>query len=182
MRLSKPGKIKSLVFLLVIQAMAAAFFVGDVIADLTFVGFDAHLILEAAVSLALVLGLLFGIREVRRTIESAQRNEEALAIVRGALVDVMESYFDAWHLTSAERDVAMLALKGCDINEISTLRGVADGTVRAQLSRVYSKSGVSNRTELISIFIEDLIDQAVIEADESGKSAPENAMDNRPPK
>ena len=50
MRLSKPGKIKSLVFLLVIQAMAAAFFVGDVIADLTFVGFDAHLVLEAAVS------------------------------------------------------------------------------------------------------------------------------------
>jgi DNA-binding NarL/FixJ family response regulator len=160
--------------------MAAAFFVGDVIADLTFDGFDAHLILAAVVSLALVLGLFFGIREVRRTLESAQRSEEALAVAKGALVEVMESYFDAWQLTSAERDVAMLALKGCDINEISTLRGVAHGTVRAQLSRVYSKSGVSNRTELISIFIEDLMDQAVIDADQRGTTVPKDALENRP--
>ena len=179
MRLTKPAKIKSLVFLLIIQAMAAAFFVGDVIADLTFDGFDAHLILEAVVSLALVFGLLFGIREVCRTIESAKRNEEALAVARGALAEVMESYFDAWQLTSAERDVAMLAVKGCDINEISMLSGVAHGTVRAQLSRVYSKSGVSNRTERISIFIEDLMGQAAIEADQSGPAVPKHAEENR---
>lgn len=165
MRLSKPGKVTSLVSLLVIQAMAAAFFVGDVIADLTFDGLDAHVALEAAVSLALVLGLVFGVREVRRTIESARRNEEALAIAKGALSDVMEHNFDNWQLTSAERDVALLAVKGCDINEISDLRQVAQGTVRAQLSRVYAKSGVSSRTELISLFIEDLIDLGPAESE-----------------
>lgn len=179
MRLPKPGKITSLVSLLVIQAMAAAFFVGDVIADLTFDGLDAHVMLEAAVSLALVLGLVFGIREVRRTIESARRNEEALAIARGALANVMESHFDDWQLTSAERDVALLAVKGCDINEISELRKVAQGTVRAQLSRVYAKSGVSSRTELISLFIDDLIDLRPV--DDSGEvgNTSRQAMRNR---
>jgi DNA-binding NarL/FixJ family response regulator len=51
----------------------------------------------------------------------------------------------------------LFTLKGLDIADIATARGSAQGTVRAQLAKVYAKAGVSNRGQLISTFIEDLL-------------------------
>ena len=55
----------------------------------------------------------------------------------------------------------MLALKGFDVAEIAAIRNAASGTVRAQLTRVYAKAEVSSRAQLLSLFIEDLLDGAV---------------------
>jgi DNA-binding NarL/FixJ family response regulator len=54
--------------------------------------------------------------------------------------------------------VALFALKGCETPEIAELRQVAEGTVRAQLTSIYAKAGVSSRHALSSLFLEDLIE------------------------
>jgi len=51
----------------------------------------------------------------------------------------------------------MFALKGCTVAEIADMRAAAQGTVRAQLSQVYAKAGVSSQPMLMSLFLEDLM-------------------------
>lgn len=154
----------ALSFVLALQAIAAVFFLGDVLADITFDGFDIHLVLETAVALALIVGVVFGMLEMRRTLEESSRREQALRAARGAMADLIQTRFTEWRLTPAESDVALLALKGLDGGAIADLRGAAPSTVRAQLARVYSKSGVSSRAELLSLFMEDLLAGPVTEA------------------
>ena len=48
-----------------------------------------------------------------------------------------------------------------DVAEIAELRGAAQGTVRAQLTRIYSKAGVSGRAQFAAFFVEDLLGQGV---------------------
>ena len=145
------------VFLLV-QTLAAVFFVGDVIGDLRADPISGHFIFEAVVTAALVLGILFGAFALRRTIELLRAQDQALQVARGALSDVINQQFQVWALTPAERDVGLLALKGLDVAE---LRGAAQGTVRAQLTRIYSKAGVSGRAQFAAFFVEDLLGEGV---------------------
>lgn len=146
---------------LVIQTLGTVFFVGDVVGDLRADPTSVHFLFEAFVTGALVLGILFGAFALRRTIELLRAQEQALDVARGALSDVIDRQFTAWALTPAERDVGFLALKGLDVAEIAELRGAAQGTVRAQLTRIYSKAGVSGRAQFAAFFVEDLLGQGV---------------------
>jgi DNA-binding CsgD family transcriptional regulator len=148
------------VFLLV-QTLGTVFFVGDVIFDLRADPVSGQLLFEAFVTAALVLGIVFGAFALRRTIELLRVQDQALAVARGALSDVIDHQFQAWALTPAERDVGLLALKGLDVAEIAELRGAAQGTVRAQLTRIYSKADVSGRAQFAAFFVEDLLGQGV---------------------
>ena len=95
------------------------------------------------------------------SIETAWRAEEAnLAKARGALAEHIGLRFDEWRLTPGECEVALFALKGCDVAEIARLRGAAPGTVRSQLSQIYAKAGVGSQATLVSLFIDDLLDAA----------------------
>jgi DNA-binding CsgD family transcriptional regulator len=141
----------------VVQVAAAVFFVADVLTDVSLDGLGPHLVLEAIVTAALLAGVVFGGREMRRAIERASRSEAAVAAAQGALGQVIRDAFARWRLTPAEAEVALLALKGFEIAEIARLRGAAQGTVRAQLTRIYAKAGVSSRAELLSIFMEELL-------------------------
>jgi DNA-binding CsgD family transcriptional regulator len=143
--------------LLVLQTLCAVFFVADVVGDLLLDGPDIHTVFEAAVSLALGLGVVFAGLEMRRTLERSRRAEAAVSVASGAFGELIATYFERWKLTPAEADVALFALKGFDVAEIAELRGSAAGTVRAQLTRVYAKAGVSNRTQLLSVFTDDLL-------------------------
>ena len=146
---------------LLVQTMGTVFFVGDVIGDLRTDPTSVHFLFEATVTVALVLGVLFGVLALRRTIELLRSQEAALDVARGALSDVINRQFQTWVLTPAERDVALLALKGLDVAEIAKLRGAAQGTVRAQLTRIYSKAGVSGRAQFAAFFVEDLLGHGV---------------------
>jgi DNA-binding CsgD family transcriptional regulator len=146
---------------LLIQTLGTVFFVGDVIGDLREDPTSFHFIFEAMVTAALVLGILFGIVALRRTIELLRAQEAALDVARGALAEVIEAQFQSWSLTPAERDVAFLALKGLDVSDIAELRGAAQGTVRAQLTRIYSKADVSGRAQFAAFFVEDLLGEGV---------------------
>mgnify|MGYP006274547557 CR=1 FL=1 len=151
------GGAGGLATVLALQAVAAAFFVGDVLADIAAEGLGLHVVFEAAVSAALVAGVAFGAAALKRVVERGRREREALDAARGALAEVLKRRFERWGLTPAESDVALLALKGFDTAEIAGLRDTAPGTVRAQLARIYAKAGVSQRAQLLALFIEELL-------------------------
>lgn len=142
---------------LLVQGIAAVFFLGDALSDLISDPGAADTPFEAVVALALLLGLGFGAWRLRRVLERMRATDRALAAAQGALGSVIDTQFTAWGLTPAERDVALFALKGLDTAEIARLRGAAQGTVRAQLTRIYAKAGVSGRAQFAAWFVEDLL-------------------------
>ncbi len=72
------------------------------------------------------------------------------------LGQAIQQQFRCWQLSTSEADVAMLMLKGLSHKEIANLRNSSWATVRQQATAVYSKSGLSSRTELAAFFLEDL--------------------------
>ena len=79
-------------------------------------------------------------------------------------MDILEERFADWGLTPAERDVALFAIKGMSTAEIASLRNTSEGTVKAQTNAIYRKAGVSGRPQLLSLFIEDLMDGSMTNA------------------
>lgn len=140
-----------------LQAVACSFFVADVVVDIATEGLGPHLVIEAGAVVALLSAVTLGALQVRDYLAAARREKAAVAVARGALADLISTQFGAWRLTPAEADVALFAIKGCEVNEIAGLRGSAAGTVRAQLARVYAKAGVESHSGLIALFLEELI-------------------------
>ncbi len=143
--------------LVALQALACAFFLTDLVGDIAAEGIGAHLIIEGMAAIALLIAVVLGALQVRSLIAAARRDETAVAVAQGALAELIRLRFAEWQLTAAEADVALFALKGCDIGEIAAMRGSAAGTVRAQLARVYAKASVDSHAGLIALFVEELI-------------------------
>ncbi|MCA0274223.1 MAG: helix-turn-helix transcriptional regulator [Proteobacteria bacterium] len=140
-----------------VLASASVFVISDAYFDFLEAPPDPLNFAEAAIAIALVCGSFLGIVELRRNHRLLNSHEEALAAASGALADVIEAQFTEWRLTPAEREIGMLALKGFDIAEIAQLRGAAQGTVRAQMTSIYAKSGTSGRAQFAAFFVEDLL-------------------------
>jgi DNA-binding CsgD family transcriptional regulator len=68
----------------------------------------------------------------------------------------VDQQFGAWHLTAAEREVALLLLKGHGHKQIAAATGRSERTVRQHAVAVYKKAGVQGRAELAAFFLEDL--------------------------
>lgn len=151
-------RVSVVVAIVVVQAIAAAFFIADAAVDIASEDWGLHTLAEVIIALALLAGVALGAWQTRRMLETAQRNEQTLKIARGAVAEIMANRFLEWRLTEAETEVALFALKGCETPEIAELRQVAEGTVRAQLTAIYAKAGVSSRHALSSLFLEDLIE------------------------
>lgn len=149
------------VAILVLQAVAAIYFVIDGVDDLVGQagrGFSLEIAMECIVAFALLGGVVVGSRHVTRITEELRHKDRALANARGALAEHIALRFQEWSLTPGEGEVALFALKGCDVAEIARLRGAAAGTVRSQLSQIYAKAGVSSQAMLVSLFIDDLLE------------------------
>lgn len=114
--------------------------------------------MECVVALALLAGVVMGSRYIGRITRELRWNEQLLANARGALGEHIVFRFAEWGLTPGEGEVALFALKGCDVAEIARLRNSALGTVRSQLSQIYAKAGVGSQAMLMSLFIDDLLD------------------------
>jgi DNA-binding CsgD family transcriptional regulator len=81
---------------------------------------------------------------------------EARALLNG-LGDAIDEQFTRWNLTEAEREVALLLLKGLSLKEIAQVRSTSERTIRAQARSLYGKAGVSGRAALSAFFLEDLM-------------------------
>lgn len=156
---SREGRATLLAGLILVQAICAVFFIGDVIRDFGESGHldDLHMILESLAAAALIAGVVALSFELRALMARMSGMQAGLDIARGQLAEVIEGLFDDWRLTAAERDVALMILKGLDNEAIARIRATAPGTVRAQATRIYAKSGTEGRAQFVSLFIEELL-------------------------
>jgi len=68
----------------------------------------------------------------------------------------IDARLTAWGLTAAEREIALLLLKGRSHKQIAFATGRSERTVRQHAVAVYDKSGLAGRAELAAFFLEDL--------------------------
>jgi len=116
--------------------------------------------------------------ELGRNLEAARqdaslRGAEAENLLRG-LGDQIDRQFAAWGLTAAEREVALLMLKGLRHKEIASVRATSERTVRQQALTIYKKAGLDGRTDLAAFFLEDLLQPGSL-----GASGPVNDRPKR---
>lgn len=157
-KLSLERKATALTIVVALQSLAVLFFIIDVLDDLFDGEAQGHLAIEALVVAALLVAVIIGALQIKALVLAARRDETAVALARGATADLVRLRFAQWNLTAAEADVALFALKGCDAHQIAAMRNAAEGTVRAQLTRIYAKAGVNSQSSLIATFLDELID------------------------
>jgi DNA-binding CsgD family transcriptional regulator len=109
-----------------------------------------HVVAEGLVVLLGTAGVALVLWQLR----AARRRTGEL--VRG-VGEAIERQFATWHLTGAEREVAMLLLKGLSHRAIADARQVSEATARQQAQAVYRKAGVAGRGDLAAFFLEDLL-------------------------
>ena len=148
--------------MLLAQAMCAAFFSSDLLMSALGIStapisWTMRELMELGALVGLFLGMFFGGMSVWRAFHDLSRAEQQLHRASSAFVDLMRTRFDEWNLTSAERDVALLAIKGLNVQEIAQLRNTSEGTVKSQTAQIYRKAEVTGRPQLLSLFIEDLL-------------------------
>ncbi len=130
-----------------------------------------HYVFEGSLlvfSLATIVWLWAGWMRTRRSLagaraESVAHRDERDAwraradkLLRG-LGEEIDTQLRRWNLTPAERETALLLLKGYGHKEIAALWHRSERTVRQHAVAVYRKSGLSGRAELSAFFLEDLL-------------------------
>ena len=130
-----------------------------------------HYLFEGALlvfSLATIVWLWVGWMRMRRSLagaraESVAHRDERDAwrarsdkLLRG-LGGEIDTQLRRWNLTPAERETALLLLKGYGHKEVAALCHRSERTVRQHAVAVYRKSGLSGRAELSAFFLEDLL-------------------------
>jgi DNA-binding CsgD family transcriptional regulator len=130
-----------------------------------------HVVIEgsiAAVSLFGVFYILRGTAEMRHRLEKEitdfsnfKKEAEEWKLESRKFLDGLSKAIDQqltkWNLSKAEKEVAFLLLKGMSLKEIAEIRNTAEKTARVQSMAIYSKSGLSGRSELSAFFLEDLL-------------------------
>lgn len=100
-------------------------------------------------------------RDLRRSLETRREERDAWrASAQRALEGLgsaVAQQFSAWSLTAAEREVALLLLKGRSHKEIARDTQRSERTVRQHAVSVYQKAGLAGRAELAAFFLEDLM-------------------------
>ncbi|MCV2869708.1 helix-turn-helix transcriptional regulator [Defluviimonas sp. WL0002] len=160
------GKIV-VVTILLVQAICAIFFVSDIVLSVfniyaSPIPWQTREYLEIGAAVGLILGLVLGATVIHHNHRERRLAEEKLRRASGAFMELLAERFDEWGLTPAEQDVALFAIKGMSTAEIANLRSTSEGTVKAQTNAIYRKAGVAGRPQLLSLFIEDLMEEGAL--------------------
>ena len=157
----RPASSYLLALLIVMQTICAVFFALDAASDIIDLGAQAwsswHIVVETIAAAALFIAIAVEMRVLLHLVTRQKRLARAVTAAAGGLHDLVEAYFTDWVLTASERDVAWLTLKGLSIQEVATIRGSAEGTVKAHLNAIYRKAGLSGRNALLALVVEDLL-------------------------
>lgn len=130
-----------------------------------------HLLVEGGAGVAALFGIFYFLKDSfdlktrlsKSLIENIQLKNEANEWKREAqkyiegLSQSIDHQLTKWNLSTAEKEVALLLLKGLALKEIAEIRNTTEKTARVQSISVYSKSGLSGRSELAAFFLEDLL-------------------------
>lgn len=126
-----------------------------------------HVFAEAAVVLialsaaaVLIRALVVRARDLDLRLASSAESarawrQEAETLLRGLGASI-DRQFGRWRLSVAEKEVALLLLKGLSHKDIARARGISEATARQQATAVYRKAGVEGRNDLAAFFLEDL--------------------------
>jgi DNA-binding CsgD family transcriptional regulator len=98
--------------------------------------------------------LLHDLEGTRADLTRWRMDAEDLLRGLGAAID---RHFAEWGLSSAEREVALLILKGLSYKDVASARNTSERTVRHQAVAIYRKAGVAGRAEMAAFFLEDLL-------------------------
>ncbi len=129
------------------------------------IGIEAALLVMSLGGIAFLWsGWMSARRSLTRSVETSHRltaerdewRERAEKLLRG-LGEEIDAQLRRWTLTPAEREIALLLLKGYGHKQIASLLGRSERTVRQHSVAVYRKSGLSGRAELSAFFLEDLL-------------------------
>jgi DNA-binding CsgD family transcriptional regulator len=163
---------------LAIQVLCATFWLSNILsARIGFapIGWQYFEFIEIGAAVGLVLGVGLGAFALRQSFRATAHAQSQLRLASGAFMELLSERFDDWALTPAERDVALFAIKGMSTADIAELRNTSEGTVKAQTNAIYRKAGVTGRPQLLSLFIDDLMGDALpdrIALAETAKTAP----------
>lgn len=142
----------------------------DLVLDAPDTLWSAHVLFELSMVLVslgaasyLGLGWFRALREVRKlqeAVEARQAERDAWKARAGQILEglsqAMDTQFTDWGLTPAERETAVMLLKGHSHKRIGKLTGRSDRTVRQHAVAVYRKAGLGGRSELSGFFLDGL--------------------------
>ncbi len=96
-------------------------------------------------------------------LEAERWRGEAKDLISG-LGEAIDRQLVRWGLTQAEKEIALLLLKGLSHKEIAAIRDVGEATVRQQSRAIYRKAGLGGRHDLAAFFLEDLLSPGATDA------------------
>lgn len=142
----------------------------DLVSDWQAGHLGLHFVLELAAGLLALVGVGFFARhagEMHHTAIDLSRDLKAAEAEAGrwqtearqaleGLAAAIDREFAKWGLTEAEREIALLLLKGFAHKEIAAHRRTTEGTVRQQALAIYRKAGLTGRSSLAAFFFEGL--------------------------
>lgn len=76
--------------------------------------------------------------------------------VMAALGIAIDRQFGHWDLSTPEREVAMLLLKGLDCADIALLHDCSERAIRRQAALIYRKAGLDGHVAFSTYFLDDL--------------------------
>jgi DNA-binding CsgD family transcriptional regulator len=161
--------------LIAVLSVIAILVTIDIFADISEGTAPSHVTIEAGIGLVAVFGVALLVWRVVGVARSARRQAAALVVdlessrrdasewrteaqdlLRG-LGAKIDSQFEKWNLTPAEKEVALLLLKGFSHKDVARLRSVSEPTARQQARAIYRKAGIAGRHDLAGFFLEDLV-------------------------
>lgn len=154
-----------------LSVMVTGFVAIDLAADLVAGMTSLHVVLEIFALCVALLGVAGVARQMREALRRARDlqvdlqgtradlerwRSEAQGLLR-RLGAAIEHQFRSWDLTSAEREIALLILKGLSYKDVANARGTTERTVRHQALAIFRKAGLAGRAEMAAFFLQDLL-------------------------
>lgn len=138
-------------------ALVTSFVGADLVADAASGAGGIHVGTEGIGAGLALLGAGLFLRRYRQERAEARAWRAQAEQLLGGVSAAVERQFGVWGLSPAEREVALLLLKGLSFQELAAVRGTSERTGREQARAVYKKAGVAGRAELSAWFMEDLL-------------------------
>ena len=151
------------------KIIAFSFFVFDIIFDVRdhiveaklYETFELiHLLFEGFAVLAIGTGIWFTFQFLQVLKEQAKEAEQNLYYLRTDFDSLLNKKFESWGFTDAEREIAILVLRGFTNAQIAELRETKVGTVKVQIHKLIQKANSASRTDFMAVFMDEFLDFA----------------------
>ena len=173
-----PSEGRLLLGVLLVLLLVASLAMADLVGDLREGTTVSHVLIEGAIVVAGLIGAAWVARALLRTMRHARQAAADVASLAGqlevteaeaarfrteardlmaGLARVIDQQFERWRLSPAEKETALLLLKGLSHKEIASVRSVTEATARQQARAIYRKAGLAGRHDLAAFFLEDLM-------------------------